>query len=89
MYTCPTVSVSSPATQCISVDLPEPGRAHDRRERARLEVDGHPVEGPNLRVALAVDLRGIDGRAAAPTSGSGGGLGASVSGHRTLTSARP
>ena len=37
------------------------GRAHDRGEPAGLERDGDAVEGAHLAVALAVDLRRVDG----------------------------
>ncbi len=72
MYTAPDVSESSPARQCISVLLPEPGRAHDRRELAGLERDGDAVEGADLAVADAVDLDGVDGAGRGPGRGRGG-----------------
>ena len=53
----PPVSVSSPAMQCSSVDLPGPGRPHDRREAAGGELDGHVVEGAHAGVTGAVHLR--------------------------------
>ena len=37
------------------------GRAHDRREAGRLEVDGDAVEGADLGLTLAVDLDRVDG----------------------------
>ena len=62
MKTLPEVSESRPATQCISVDLPEPDGPMMAAKRARVEVDRHAVERSNLGVAAAVDLDGVDGR---------------------------
>ena len=62
MKTWPLVSVSRPARQCISVDLPEPGRAHDGGELPGGEVDVDAVEGPHLAVAAAVHLGCLAGR---------------------------
>ena len=70
--TWPEVSVSSPATQCISVDLPEPEGPMIAVKRPAGEVDGHVVEGPHGGVAAAVDLGGADGPGGDRT-GLGGG----------------
>ena len=58
---------------CISVDLPEPGRAHDGGVGAALQVEVHARERAHQRVALAVvavhaarlhdGVRQADGRA--------------------------
>ena len=61
MNTWPEVSVSSPATQCMSVDLPEPDGPMIAVKRPACEVDGDAVEGSDLGVAAAVDLHGVDG----------------------------
>ena len=61
MHTSPRVTESSPARQCISVDLPEPGRAHDRGEPAALELDAHPPQRDDLRLAAAVHLPHVAG----------------------------
>ena len=59
--TRPLVSVSSPAMQCMRVDLPEPDGPMMAVKRpagmARLDL----VEGPHRGVAAAVDLGGGDG----------------------------
>ena len=47
---------------CISVDLPEPGGAHDRREAARREVDGDARERVDGGFALAVAAGQVGGR---------------------------
>ena len=45
------VSVSRPATQCISVDLPEPDGPMMAVKRPVGELDGHAVEGADLGLA--------------------------------------
>ena len=78
MKTWPEVSVSRPARQCISVDLPEPDGPMIAVKRP-VEVDGHAVEGADLVVAVAVDLDGVDGAG----RGRGGGRGREVRGGET------
>ena len=73
MSTVPDVRSSSPATLCISVDLPEPGRAHDGGEAAGRELDGHAVEGSDLVLAPAVHLDGVDDTGGGTRAGTGGG----------------
>ena len=80
MKTCPEVSVSRPATQCISVDLPEPDGPMMAVKRPRLEVDGDAVEGPHLGVAGAVDLHRLRRPAAAAVVDGAAGCG-EVIGH--------
>ena len=61
----PEVGRSSPASRCISVDLPEPGRPHDRRELARRERQRDSPQRVHRGLALAVlpvQLRGRDDR---------------------------
>ena len=60
MNTWPEVRVSRPARQCISVDLPEPDGPMIAVNAPRGELDGDPVEGAHLGVAVAVDLHGVD-----------------------------
>ena len=51
MKTWPELSVSSPAMQCIRVDLPEPEGPMMAVKWARCELDGDVVEGAHLGVA--------------------------------------
>ena len=48
MNALPALRRSSPATQCISVDLPEPDGPHDRGEDSLVELDGDAVEGADF-----------------------------------------
>ena len=61
MSTCRDVSVSRPARQCISVDLPEPDGPMMAVKRRGGERDGDAVEGPHRGLAAPVDLDGVDG----------------------------
>ena len=60
MSTVPEVRWSSPATLCISVDLPEPDGPMIAVKRPDRELDGHAVEGADLVLASAVHLDGVD-----------------------------
>ncbi len=51
MNTWPEVSESRPATQCISVDLPEPDGPMMAVYRPAVEVDGDVVEGDGPAVS--------------------------------------
>ena len=65
MTTVPEVGRSSPARQCISVDLPEPDGPMIAVSRPRGEADGDAVERPHGGLALAEDaaeVRGADDR---------------------------
>ena len=59
--TCPQVSVSRPARQCIRVDLPEPDGPMIAVNCAGGQVERHVVEGDDRRVAGAVDLGRVPG----------------------------
>ena len=56
----PEVRRSSPARQCISVDLPEPDGPMMAVNRPAAEPDGDAVEGPHRRLAPAVHLDRVD-----------------------------
>ena len=53
--------MSSPARQCISVDLPEPDAPMIAVNCGAGEADGHAVQGPDGGVAAAVHLDQVDG----------------------------
>ena len=57
MKTWPEVSVSRPATQCISVDLPDPDGPMIAVNWPAAKSTRHAVERAHLGVARAVDLR--------------------------------
>ena len=74
MRTSPAVSVSSPAMQCINVDLPDPDGPMIAVKRPGGQLDGDVVERPHAGVTGAVDLRSHrTAPAAAVTSGEMGG----------------
>jgi hypothetical protein len=52
--TSPEVGWSRPARMCISVDLPEPRRAHDGGQLTAGDVDRDTAQGVDGGVALAV-----------------------------------
>ena len=60
MKAVPEVSESSPAMQCMSVDLPEPDGPMMAVNCAGGEVDRDAVEGAHLGRAPAVDLDRVD-----------------------------
>ena len=62
-------SVSSPARQCISVDLPEPDGPMIAVKRPAGKSTVTPSRARDRRVARAVDLDGVDG----PGGDAGGG----------------
>ena len=61
MRTWPLVSSSSPARQCIRVDLPEPDGPMMAVKAPATKAHVDVVEGDHGAVALAVDLGGADG----------------------------
>ena len=94
MNVAPDVSVSSPARQCSSVDLPDPDGPMMAVNVARLERDGDAVERMDLGIADSVDLSRVDGtgggRAARSHGGIGGGGSRRCGGNRVdMTSGLP
>ncbi len=61
MNTSPRVTESSPARQCMSVDLPEPDGPMIAVNWPALELDADPAQRDDLSLAVAVRLPDIDG----------------------------
>lgn len=68
MRTEPEEKVSRPADAVHQRGLAGAGGTHDRGELGLVELDGDPVQGDHLGLALSVDLRQIRG-----ARGHGGG----------------
>ena len=89
MKACPEVGASSPAMQCISVDLPDPDGPMTAVKRPRSNADGDPGQRGDGGVARAVRLGQLDGtgsRRGCPLFGVGM---ISVSTHHSVLSPGP